>query len=153
MTVRERRRSNRTTADLRLANMAQPSSCLGTYTLGGDRKFESVSLRQRVRCELDLVAGQRNAMIVVDGVDKVKIGDNNVEYAYWPARTRIKAGTTVTFTNVGDIPHTGRDARLGGHRPGSDESTVGKRQGRCTADLRGRINSHDKTGSATGRSG
>ena len=29
-----------------------------------------------------------------------------VEYAYWPARTRIKAGTTVTFTNVGDIPHT-----------------------------------------------
>jgi plastocyanin len=43
---------------------------------------------------------------VADGVDKVKIGDNNVEYAYWPARTRIKAGTTVTFTNVGDIPHT-----------------------------------------------
>ena len=41
-----------------------------------------------------------------DAVDKVKIGDNNVEYAYWPARTRIKAGITVTFTNVGDIPHT-----------------------------------------------
>jgi quinohemoprotein ethanol dehydrogenase len=39
-------------------------------------------------------------------VDKVKIADNNVEYAYWPARTRIKAGTTVTFTNVGDVPHT-----------------------------------------------
>jgi len=43
---------------------------------------------------------------VAEGVDKVKIGDNNVEYAYWPARTRIKAGTNVTFTNVGDIPHT-----------------------------------------------
>ena len=27
------------------------------------RKFESISLQQRVRCELDLVAGQHNAMI------------------------------------------------------------------------------------------
>ena len=26
--------------------------------------------------------------------------------AYWPARTRVKPGTTVTFTNVGDLPHT-----------------------------------------------
>ena len=50
------------------------------------------------------VAGPGGA--IAEGVDKVKIGDNNVEYAYWPARTRIKAGTTVTFTNVGDIPHT-----------------------------------------------
>jgi alcohol dehydrogenase (cytochrome c) len=50
------------------------------------------------------VAGPGGAL--ADGVDKVKIGDNNVEYAYWPARTRVKAGTTVTFTNVGDIPHT-----------------------------------------------
>ena len=25
---------------------------------------------------------------------------------YWPARTRVKPGTTVTFTNVGDVPHT-----------------------------------------------
>jgi quinohemoprotein ethanol dehydrogenase len=50
------------------------------------------------------VAGPGGA--VADGVDKVKIGDNNVEYAYWPARTRVKAGTTLTFTNVGDIPHT-----------------------------------------------
>jgi len=37
------------------------------------------------------------------GADTIKIGDNNVEYAYGPARTRIKAGTTVTFTNVGDL--------------------------------------------------
>jgi len=43
---------------------------------------------------------------VAEGVDKVKIADNNIEYAYWPARTRVKAGTTLTFTNVGDIPHT-----------------------------------------------
>jgi plastocyanin len=43
---------------------------------------------------------------VADGVDTIKIGDNNVEYAYWPARTRVKAGTAVTFTNVGDTPHT-----------------------------------------------
>jgi quinohemoprotein ethanol dehydrogenase len=50
------------------------------------------------------VAGPGGAL--ADGVDKVKIGDNNVEYAYWPARTRVKAGTTLTFTNVGDIPHT-----------------------------------------------
>jgi quinohemoprotein ethanol dehydrogenase len=50
------------------------------------------------------VAGPGGA--IADGVDKVKIADNNVEYSYWPARTRVKAGTTVTFTNVGDIPHT-----------------------------------------------
>ena len=43
---------------------------------------------------------------IAEGVDKVKIADNNVEYAYWPARIRVKAGTTLTFTNVGDIPHT-----------------------------------------------
>src|SRR5438128_27113 len=40
---------------------------------------------------------------VADGVDTIKIGDNNVEYAYWPGRTRVKAGTAVTFTNVGDV--------------------------------------------------
>ena len=39
-------------------------------------------------------------------MDKVKIGDNNVEYSYGPSRTRVKLGTPVTFTNVGDIPHT-----------------------------------------------
>jgi quinohemoprotein ethanol dehydrogenase len=43
---------------------------------------------------------------IAEGVDKVKIADNNVEYAYWPARIRVKAGTTLTFTNVGDLPHT-----------------------------------------------
>jgi quinohemoprotein ethanol dehydrogenase len=43
---------------------------------------------------------------IADGVNTVKIGDNNVEYAYWPARTRVKAGTKVTFTNVGTIPHS-----------------------------------------------
>jgi plastocyanin len=43
---------------------------------------------------------------ISDGVDKVDIGARNVEYSYFPARTRIKKGTTVTFTNVGDIPHT-----------------------------------------------
>jgi alcohol dehydrogenase (cytochrome c) len=43
---------------------------------------------------------------VADGVNTIKIGDNNVEYAYWPGRTRVKAGTEVTFTNVGDVPHT-----------------------------------------------
>jgi alcohol dehydrogenase (cytochrome c) len=43
---------------------------------------------------------------IADNVTTVKIGDNNVEYSFSPGRTKIKAGTTVTFTNVGDIPHT-----------------------------------------------
>jgi alcohol dehydrogenase (cytochrome c) len=47
---------------------------------------------------------------IANGTDAVKVGDNNVEYAYWPSRTRVKAGTTVTFTNVGDIPHTATSA-------------------------------------------
>jgi alcohol dehydrogenase (cytochrome c) len=43
---------------------------------------------------------------IVTGVDTVKIGDNNMEYSFAPARIRIKAGTAVTFTNVGDLNHT-----------------------------------------------
>jgi quinohemoprotein ethanol dehydrogenase len=43
---------------------------------------------------------------IAEGADKVNIGDRNVEYSYFPARTRVKPGTKVTFTNVGDIPHT-----------------------------------------------
>jgi len=43
---------------------------------------------------------------IAEGVDTVKIGDNNIEYAYFPRRARVKAGTAVTFTNVGDTPHT-----------------------------------------------
>jgi alcohol dehydrogenase (cytochrome c) len=43
---------------------------------------------------------------IVTGVDTVKIGDNNMEYSFAPARIRIKVGTTVTFTNVGDLSHT-----------------------------------------------
>ncbi len=43
---------------------------------------------------------------IADGENTVKIGDNNVEYRYFPGRTRVKAGTAVTFSNAGDIPHT-----------------------------------------------
>jgi quinohemoprotein ethanol dehydrogenase len=43
---------------------------------------------------------------VAEGVDSVKIGDNNMEYRYFPGRTRVRAGTAVIFTNVGDTPHT-----------------------------------------------
>ncbi len=43
---------------------------------------------------------------VAEGVDSIKIGDNNMEYRYFPGRTRVKVGTAVTFTNVGDTPHT-----------------------------------------------
>jgi quinohemoprotein ethanol dehydrogenase len=42
---------------------------------------------------------------IAAGADTIKIGANNTEYSFSPARTRIKSGTTVTFTNVGDIPH------------------------------------------------
>jgi len=43
---------------------------------------------------------------IVTGVVTVKAGDNNKEYTYSPARIRIQAGTTVTFTNVGELNHT-----------------------------------------------
>ena len=43
---------------------------------------------------------------IADGENSIKIGAVNVEYRYFPGRTRIKPGTTVTFTNVGDTPHT-----------------------------------------------
>ncbi len=43
---------------------------------------------------------------IAAGVKAVKIADNNVEYSYWPARTRVKVGTAITFTNVGTIPHS-----------------------------------------------
>jgi quinohemoprotein ethanol dehydrogenase len=49
------------------------------------------------------VAGPSGPIAV--GVRSIKIGDNNTEYAFWPARTRVKVGTAVTFTNVGDISH------------------------------------------------
>ena len=51
----------------------------------------------------DLVAA-RFGPIVVDA-DLIKIGANNTEYSFSPARTRVKTGTTLSFTNVGDIPH------------------------------------------------
>lgn len=43
---------------------------------------------------------------IAEGTDKINIGANNVEYSYFPARTRVKKGSTLTFTNVGDVPHT-----------------------------------------------
>jgi alcohol dehydrogenase (cytochrome c) len=47
------------------------------------------------------------------GVSTVKIGDNNTEYSYLPARTRVKAGTEVTFTNIGNLPHSATATRGG----------------------------------------
>ncbi|HET6194137.1 MAG TPA: plastocyanin/azurin family copper-binding protein, partial [Acetobacteraceae bacterium] len=43
---------------------------------------------------------------IAEGADTVRIGANNVEFGYFPARTRVKPGTKVTFTNAGDLPHT-----------------------------------------------
>jgi quinohemoprotein ethanol dehydrogenase len=51
------------------------------------------------------VAGPQTGPIA-EGVDAVKIGDNNIEFGYFPKRTRVKAGTEITFTNAGDTPHT-----------------------------------------------
>ena len=42
------------------------------------------------------------------GVTTVRVGeagDDNKEWRYSPARIRIHAGTTVTFTNVGELNH------------------------------------------------
>ena len=35
------------------------------------------------------------------------------DFAFAPATVTIKAGTTVTFTNIGDIPHDATGMRLG----------------------------------------
>ena len=43
---------------------------------------------------------------IAEGVDRVRIGDNNVEYSYWPARMRVKRGAQINFVNLGDIPHS-----------------------------------------------
>lgn len=50
---------------------------------------------------------------IATGATAIKIGDGNVEYSFGPARNRIKAGTTVTFTNVGDIPHDATSLKQG----------------------------------------
>lgn len=47
---------------------------------------------------------------IAKGVDTVKIADLNAEYAYFPGRTEVPVGTTVTFTNLGDLPHTATGA-------------------------------------------
>jgi alcohol dehydrogenase (cytochrome c) len=57
------------------------------------------------------VAGPTGA--IAAGVDTVRIGDNNVEYSYWPARIRVKRGAQVNFVNAGDIPHTATAAATG----------------------------------------
>jgi plastocyanin len=48
---------------------------------------------------------------VAEGVTNVNIGFNNLEYSYFLVRTEVKADTTVTLTNVGDIPHTATELK------------------------------------------
>ena len=43
---------------------------------------------------------------ILTGVETINISAGNVEYSFGPARVRIKTGTSLTFTNTGDIPHT-----------------------------------------------
>ena len=50
---------------------------------------------------------------IASGVDTIRMGGNNVEYSFVPARVRIKTGTTMTFTNVGDLPHTATSMEQG----------------------------------------
>ena len=48
-------------------------------------------------------------MPIATGITTIKVGevgDDNKEWRYSPARIRIHAGTTVTFTNVGELNHT-----------------------------------------------
>ena len=49
--------------------------------------------------------------LIAEAADSIKIGDNNMEHRYFASRTRVKAGTSVTFTNVGDIPHPATDVK------------------------------------------
>src|SRR5213594_4432019 len=50
---------------------------------------------------------------IIANVDTVRMGAGNVEYSFGPARIRIKTGTTVTFTNVGDLPHSATSMERG----------------------------------------
>src|SRR5437660_1704392 len=50
---------------------------------------------------------------IIAGADTVRMGANNVEYSFGPSRIRIKAGATVTFTNVGDLPHSATSMERG----------------------------------------
>jgi len=59
---------------------------------------------------------------IAEGVTKVNIGFNNLEYSYFPARTKVKAGTAVTFSNVGDIPHTATAYQQGNWDTGAPPS-------------------------------
>jgi plastocyanin len=65
---------------------------------------------------------------IAAGADKVEIGVNNIEYRYGPGRIRIKAGTTVTWTNGGDLPHTATDMEFkwdtGDIDPGQSKSVT-----------------------------
>jgi len=50
---------------------------------------------------------------IVSGIDTIRMGGGNVEYSFIPGRVRIKAGTTLTFVNVGDLPHTATSMEQG----------------------------------------
>ena len=50
---------------------------------------------------------------IVANADTVRMGANNTEYSFGPSRIRIKTGATVTFTNVGDLPHSATSMERG----------------------------------------
>jgi alcohol dehydrogenase (cytochrome c) len=54
-------------------------------------------------------AVEMSSIPIATGVTTVRVGetgDKNKEWGYSPTRIRIQAGTTVTFTNVGELNHT-----------------------------------------------
>ena len=63
---------------------------------------------------------------IVDGADKVRIGDNNFEYSFAPARLRVKRGAKIEFTNVGDIAHTATAATSSAAPPRWDTGVLAK---------------------------
>ena len=42
---------------------------------------------------------------IASGVSTVRMGGINVEYSFVPSRVRVKKGDSLTFLNVGDLPH------------------------------------------------
>jgi alcohol dehydrogenase (cytochrome c) len=56
---------------------------------------------------------------ILTGVDTINISAGNVEYSFGPARVRIKAGSALTFTNTGDLPHTATSMTQGVFDTGS----------------------------------
>jgi quinohemoprotein ethanol dehydrogenase len=93
-------------SELPPAAIATYSSPSTSKTTAGASAPNPVWKRHSTSPVLASIAVAGPAGPIAQDADKIKIGDNNEEYRYWPGRIRVKAGTSVTFTNFGDIAHT-----------------------------------------------